>query len=260
MTALAFYQHRESAVHSLNPMTKLVLSIASIIAAFAISVPWWPAALFVVILLPAVLVSHTQGKFASLLLKFFVPLLIVIFLIQGLFFPGDGAVLAQLGPLTVKSTGLVFAARTSLRLLVLIGAFLFLLLTTHPGTLMGAMTQHGMAPNISYVVSATLQIIPTFRARAQNILQAQRARGLETRGSVRRRVRALLPLVGPLILGSLTDVEERSVAMEARAFGSPAKRTSLVVIPDTSAQRVARWGLWAFAAATLAVNALGVVR
>jgi energy-coupling factor transport system permease protein len=257
MTA-AFYQHRESPVHRLNPLTKLALAASLVVLAFAVPLPWWPLALFVVVLLPSVWTAGVQRRFGVLVLKFVGPFLVTIFVVQGLFFPQGEDVLARWGPLTVKAAGLAFAAETATRLLVLIGAFLFLLLTTHPGALMNAMVQRGMAPNISYVVSATLQIIPTFRSRARNILQAQRARGLETEGSLPRRMRALLPLVGPLVLGSLTDVDERAIAMEARAFGAPARRTSLVRIPDSAAQRVARWALAVLAVAAIVANALGV--
>jgi energy-coupling factor transport system permease protein len=255
---VGFYQHRESAVHRLNPLTKLTLAVSVVIAAFAVSLTWCPAVLFVVILLPAVVAARVQAPFARLVLKFVGPLLVAVFLVQGLFFPGEGAVLAHLGPITVKAEGVAFAAQTATRLLVLIGAFLFLLLTTHPGLLMGAMVQRGLPPNISYVVSATLQIVPAFRTRAEHILRAQQARGMATGGGPRRRLGVLLPLVGPLVLASLTEVEERAVAMEARAFGAPGRRTNFVPVPDTAAQRLARWGLIAFAAAAVVANALGV--
>lgn len=256
---MAFYQAGDSRVHRLNPVTKLVFALVLIIAAFAVNVVWWPAVLWLV-LLPAVAVSGVFAPFMSRTLRYFVPFIVLIFLAQGLFYPEGGPVLLHLGPLSVKENGLLFAAQTALRLLVLVDAFLFLLLTTHPGLLMSALTERGMPPNISYVVSATLQIIPTFRARAQGILQAQRARGLETGGGGPiRRTRSLVPLVAPLVLGSLTDVEERAVAMEARAFGAPGRRTSLAEIPDSGGQKAARWLMWAFAVATLVVNALGVI-
>ncbi|GDY32886.1 energy-coupling factor transporter transmembrane component T family protein [Gandjariella thermophila] len=255
---VGFYQHRESSVHRLNPLTKLTLAVAVVIAAFAVPLTWWPAALFLVVLVPAVLAARVPARFAALTVKFVGPLLVAVFLVQGLFFPGEGAELARLGPISVKAEGLAFAAQTATRLLVLIGAFLFLLLTTHPGVLMNAMVQRGLPPNISYVVSATLQIVPAFRERAQHILRAQQARGMATGGGLRRRIGVLLPLIGPLALGALTEVEERAVAMEARAFGATGRRTSLMPVPDTTAQRLARWGLAAFAAATIVANALGV--
>ncbi|WP_326770614.1 energy-coupling factor transporter transmembrane protein EcfT (plasmid) [Streptomyces sp. NBC_01591] len=246
-------------MHRLNPVTKLVFALTTTVAAFALTMVWWPLLLLTVTVLPAVLAAGVLRRFLRLMLVFYTPVLVVVFLIQGLFFPEPSAIVAQWGPLSVKQEGLIFAAQTSLRILVLMGGFFFLMLTTHPGTLMSAMAQRGMSSNTGYVVSTTLQIIPAFRGRAQSILRAQQARGLELR-TARQRARALLPMVGPLILGAFAEVEERAAAMEARAFGATRKPTALVPVPDTRAQRAARIVMCVIAAGAVAVNVLGVVR
>ena len=79
--------------------------------------------------------------------------------------------------------------------------------------------------------------------RAGVISESQRARGLDTEGSVWARLRATLPLVGPVVLSSLTDVEERSLALESRAFSRPGRRQLLWAIGDTTWKRVLRWFL-----------------
>ena len=76
--------------------------------------------------------------------------------------------------------------------------------------------------------------------RASVIQAAQRARGLDTEGSLRARLRGVLPLVGPVILSSLTEVEERSLALEVRAFGKPGRRALLWRMPDSTIQLVVR--------------------
>lgn len=77
--------------------------------------------------------------------------------------------------------------------------------------------------------------------RASAITDAQRARGLDTEGSVVRRVRGIVPMVGPTIMGAINEVEERTLALEARAFTRPGRRTLLWAPADTTRQRVARW-------------------
>lgn len=254
-----FFQAGSSPVHRLNPVTKLVLALTATTTAFAIPVWWAPLLVLLLVLAPAVVVAGVQRLYLWLLLLFAAPLVVVVFLLQGLFFPEGTTVLAAIGPVSITVEGLSFAALTSLRLLAMLGAFLFLLLTTHPAALMSAMVERGMSPKISYVVSATLQIAPAFRARANNVLRAQQARGLNTTG-LRRRLGTLLPLVGPLLLGSLADLESRAVAMEARAFGSTARRTALLVLSDSPAQQVARLLMGAVAVTAVVVNVLGVVR
>ena len=80
-------------------------------------------------------------------------------------------------------------------------------------------------------------------ARAQAIQAVQQARGLETQGNLLQRVRALFPLVAPLVFSALVDVEERSLALEVRGFSAPNPKTSLNELPDTPTQRAARWGM-----------------
>ena len=46
------------------------------------------------------------------------------------------------------------------------------------------------------------------------------ARAVDRRARSSRRIRALVPLVGPVLLGSLIDVRERTFALEARGFGA----------------------------------------
>ena len=125
----------------------------------------------------------------------------------------------------------------------MVSSFLLLLLTTHPSTLMNDLARRGVPPALSYIITSTLQIIPVMRAKASTILDAQRSRGLDTRGNLIARSRSLLPLVGPLIFGSLVDVEERAIAIEARGFNLPGRKTSLVEVHDSRAEAWFRLGM-----------------
>jgi energy-coupling factor transport system permease protein len=126
-----------------------------------------------------------------------------------------------------------------------VGSFLLLSLTVRPDRLMIALQQRGIPNALTYIILPTIQIIPHFRAKANTILDAQRARGLETEGSLRKRVRALAPLAVPLVLGSIIDIEERAIALEARAFSRHGPKTSLMVLMDSRPQAVVRWLLLA---------------
>jgi energy-coupling factor transport system permease protein len=94
--------------------------------------------------------------------------------------------------------------------------------------------------------------------RAATISESQRARGLVTEGSLRARIRGLLPIVGPVIITSLTDVEERSLALESRAFSRPGRRQLLWAMPDTTWERVVRWALLLALVALIAARLAGV--
>lgn len=235
------FDNRKSVIHRLNPVTKLIALLAIIVIVFAIPL-WWVAGLIVVVVVvPAAVLSRAGGRLLSISLKILLPIIVALFIVQGLTFPGGKTVIWQWGIISVTSEGLMFALGIGSRIIVLVLTSILLVLTTHPGDLMGALTERGMSPKFAYIISSTLQLIPAFKDRADSILLAQQARGLSLKGSPFRRMKVMLPLLSPLVLGMFTDVEERSTAMEARAFGSLAKRTSLIPVPDSMAQRVARW-------------------
>jgi len=49
------------------------------------------------------------------------------------------------------------------------------------------------------------------------------------------------------VLSSILEVEERAIALEARAFGRRGTKTSLQVLSDSRAQSVLRWVILALA-------------
>ena len=79
------------------------------------------------------------------------------------------------------------------------------------------------------------------QAKAQTIIAAQRSRGLDTEGTFLKRVGSLLPLVSPLVFGSLVEVEERAIAIEARGFTSTRPKTFLREIKDSKFDKILRW-------------------
>ncbi|MDP9483269.1 MAG: energy-coupling factor transporter transmembrane protein EcfT, partial [Chloroflexota bacterium] len=90
---------------------------------------------------------------------------------------------------------------------------------------------------IAFIVLSAVQMVPRMQDRAGSILEAQQARGLAVSGSLRQRVRALVPLVGPVLLGSLIDVRERTFALEARGFGARPGRSAYRVVADPPSDR-----------------------
>jgi len=238
MTATLFIE-RPSGLHALNPLTKLTLALGAVVAAAALETLLAVLAVFVLVLLPLSAWAQVLPRFLRTCLRVVSPFAFSLFPIQGFFAEGTD-VLFRLGPFSLKSEGLWIAAMLTARLLVGLGAATLLMLTTRPDHLMQSLVQRGLPGQLAYIVVTALQIIPGFQARAQAILDSQRSRGLETEGGVVRRVRALAPLISPLLLGSLMDLEERAIALEARAFNRQGTKTSLTELRDGRAEPAAR--------------------
>ena len=236
----SLYEYKNSPIHQLNPLTKLAVTGLLLTAALLLPGVWINYLLFAATLLPLAALAKVTRPLLNRVWKIVLPFAISVFLIQGLFWP-QGTPIFTLGPFSVKQEGLVFAITSTGRILMIVASFLWFSLTTRPDHLMNSLSQTGFPAALAYVIVATIQIAPRFQARATTILDAQRARGVETEGGWGIRLRALVPLVIPLILSSLVDVEERALAVEARGFNHPGRKTSLVDIPDAGWERGARW-------------------
>ncbi len=239
-TEFSLYVPRNSGIHRLHPLTKLALVILLVVLGLLLPGVWSAHVVFLAVVVPLAIWGRVLPNVIKGSLKVVIPFAISLFLVQGLFWPGGTPVL-ELGPISFKEEGLLFAVRGTARILVMVSSFLLLTMTTRADELMLALTQKGVPNSITYILLSTMQLVPRFQARANNILDAQRSRGLETEGNLWVRTRAIAPLVRPLLLGSLVDIEERTIALEERAFGRKGPKTSMLELHDTSIQRVIRW-------------------
>ncbi len=168
-------------------------------------------------------------------------------------------VIFQIGPFDATVEGVDFAVQTVVRLFAISTSIGLFILTTDPHAFVLDLERRGVSPRAAFVAVATIEAVPTLVERAAVIGESQRARGMDTEGGVVARIRGLLPMVVPVILTSLTDVEERSLALETRAFSRPGKRDLLWTMPDTGWERGLRWALVAALVGLVAirVSALG---
>ena len=192
---------------------------------------------------------------ASVLLS--LPIVISVILVSVFTRPGT-TVLFTLGPFDATAEGVDFAAETILRLLAISLSIGLFILTTDPRAFVFDLERRGLPTRFAFVALATVEAVPTLVARAATIGESQRARGLDTEGSLRARLAGVLPLVGPALITSLTEVEERSLALESRAFSRPGRRHLLWSMPDSHRERAIRWLLVIILIAVIAARVTGV--
>jgi energy-coupling factor transport system permease protein len=202
---------------------------------------WSPPLIVLLAMLTLVLYAGAGRRYLPYLLATS-PILLSIILINTFLYPAND-VAFTLGPLVATASGLTAAGQATLRVLAFATSVALFALTTRTDELVDDLERRGLGRRAAFVVSTAIGTVPRMVERAREIVEAQRARGLDTQGGVRGRVRGLLPLAGPLVLGALTEVEQRTMALEARAFSAPGHRTVLRPYPDSVGQRALRWGL-----------------
>ena len=85
------------------------------------------------------------------------------------------------------------------------------------------------------MILSSFQTISDLGVNAHVIMDSQKARGIETEGNLIQRVKAYIPVMGPLVLNAISSVEEKSIAMDARAFSAKGAHTYLMELPEVKA-------------------------
>lgn len=227
---------KQNAILQLHPMTKFYFSL--FILAIVLVVPGYlfAYAMFPVLILVAILAGVAK-PFLNIVLKALVSVLIIVFLMQMFFYPGDH-VLWSWKIFSIKQEGLNYGLFLTSRILAIGSAFILFFRMTEVRDFVKSLEDKGLPPMGAYVVLSTLQIIPEMKRQTNTIMEAQKTRGVETEGSLFVRAKAFIPTLTPLILSSIAGTEERAITLESRAFSAPVKKTSLHKLTKSSADRV----------------------
>jgi len=126
---------------------------------------------------------------------------------------------------------LIYSAAMSFRFLTLVASFSWFFLTTSPDDLGLALERSRVPYELCFAFTTAVRFVPVLADEAQTIIDAQRSRGLELeKGNILKRIRNYIPILIPLIVNAIRRSLELAEAMESRAFGSEAKRTSLYIL------------------------------
>ena len=242
------YVPGRSPLHRAHPYTTLALAGAILLGAFALT---GPLAVWLLVLAAAAFAAVGGVLRASLrtALVLSLPIWVLLFVLHGLLGAEPRIVL---GPVALSAAGVARALVLGGRVTAIVLGFLAALATASPHALVEAMTADGVPFGRTFLLASTLTVLPRMRERAVQILEAQQCRGLRLGGSPVARLRALGPLVLPLVLGALAEVDEQVLALDARGAAGAARRTALAPPNDSAGQRVLRWALLVLVAAAYA--------
>jgi energy-coupling factor transport system permease protein len=226
-----------STLHKLDPRTKLILSVAFIVAVFFANSPVSFFALFLGVML---LVKLSRISF-TVVFKGIKPIVIILIftaLINVFLTEGTGEPLVNFWVIEIYTEGIVRAVFMALRVIILIiGTSVLLTYTTSPialtdgiESLLSPLKKIGVPVHtFAMMMSIALRFIPTLVEETEKIMNAQKSRGADfTSGGLVRRAKALIPILIPLFVSSFKRAEELATAMECRCYRGDKNRTKLV--------------------------------
>ena len=237
---------KNTAIEALNPMTK-ILAIFSLGLGSLIFPNSWLGIVIIIGLFFVAAMAKMLVPFAKMIFGFGIPITVMLMFIQGCYSPKNETVIFDLGFAKFCEEGALYALKIVTTLLVFLGTFYIMNKTTYTGKLVAALTASGLNPKAGYLVLASLNVVPQMQRRMSVIQEAQSARGVETGGSLSGRIKAFIPLLGPVVMSSLTDAQERGMTLETRGFGiKDVKQTNYVEVTKSQADKVLKVLLIAF--------------
>ena len=234
------YYPVDSWVHRLDPRTKILLTIAMIVAVFMVKTMVG----YGLILGFVYLVSRLANVPFRMLIRGVKPLRIILILtfLLNLFFNSGTTILVEWGFLKITWEGVSQAVHYSLRLVFLVIGTSLMTLTTSPIALSDGIEMllsplkklHFPAHELAMMMSIALRFIPTLMEEADKIMKAQMARGADFEsGNLLARAKAMIPLLVPLFVSAFRRAGDLAMAMESRCYHGGENRTRLRVLKIT---------------------------
>ena len=222
----------DSFVHRLDPRSKLLFVFAFIIIVFLAN-NTITYGLLLAFTLGVILLSRIKLYFLINGLKPVIFLMVFTFLIH-ILFTREGEVLIDWGFLKIYEEGLKQGIFISIRFLVLVFMTSVLTLTTSPisitdgvETLLNPFKKVKLPVHeLALMMSISLRFIPTLMDETDKIMKAQMARGSDlSAGSLKDRLKAVVPLLVPLFVSAFKRAEDLATAMEVRGYRGGEGRT-----------------------------------
>ena len=226
-----------SAIHRLDPRTKIILSILFIVGVFLAD----KIVAFIFLTLATVLLVLASKISFSVIIKGIKPIIyILIFtaIINVFLTTGEGEPLVSFWVIRIYTEGLIRAFFMAYRVVMLIiGSSTLLTYTTSPISLTDGIESllrplkliHVPVHLFAMMMTIALRFIPTLVEETEKIMNAQKSRGADfSTGGPIKRAKALVPILIPLFVSAFKRAEELATAMECRCYRGDDNRTKLV--------------------------------
>lgn len=224
------FQQGNSFLHRLDARTKLFGFMLIVIAVFLFSNPVYNLAVLLGCIFLAYSIKISVKKLKATFLTLF-PILILIIILSSIsynpnsfqkpvskiilfsFLPGDFMV-GTLG-------GILLGISLSLRIFTLVISSTILTYTTPIDDFLQILRKLRVSYKIAFIITTAIRFIPTMEKKAQQIIEAQQARGAKFQDSnFVKRIKAYVPVMIPMIVESLRMSENLAMAMLNRGFGA----------------------------------------
>lgn len=240
---LGQYIKGKSAIHRLDPRTKLLGLVSLAVLIISKSHLWNHLLAFVLLVLLTKAARISLKRVVKLIwgFKYFI---LITFVINLLFTPSKDGLSFLFLHLSIR--GAVYGILFSARMVLLLWAASLFSWVTSPVSLADSFEElfsflkvFGVHPrDISTVILLSMRYIPTIIDDAVKIRWAQLARGAKVSGGIIKRVRQLVPLIIPVFATSFRRADKLAIALELRCYDPLMPRTRLTPLRLTITDKI----------------------
>jgi len=200
------------------------LSAVLFLLLLSVALPWYyNLALFVLLLISRWLVpslrpiSPPSSRTFWSVLRYFILVILAMVAINGLLIQ-EGEELKLFDGVLFSTEGLEFGIQTGSRLLVIATTVLLFFGSTGIPRIAEFLQTAGWPVQLVMTLLLTLSFIETLPKKISMIFTAQEARGAAVRSNVFLRAKSFFLILSPLLLSSIVESIDRSMALELRGF------------------------------------------
>lgn len=211
----------DSIIHRINPLPKLVWVVGVLILSFATRNPAILGTTFVLGLLMVTIAGIWKSYLRVVLILF--PISLTLILLQSIApaFPQPWTPIVNVGFFTLYQEGIYSGLTLLLRIMCMTTFAMVMIMTSHPSDIFSSLQKIGLPYTMNFILTMTLQLIPILQSEFNIVLNAQKSRGMKGTG-----FSAILPSMVPVFVGAIERVQQLSISLESRAFGSTGNKTS----------------------------------
>lgn len=223
--SLSFFRPTDGFFERCHPVTKILCMILAFVPPFFSNNPLGILPYFFLLFVLAAF----SGAWPNInRIRKILGILFITSVVLWTFFQPGKTIWYSVGPINIHAESVLFGTAIGLRLLCFTLVALIFLTTTRTEDFTYGLSRLGLPYLVGFALSLAFRLTPLFMDTGQEIVTAQKARGLDLdSGGPITRLRRYVPIIVPILVSGLRRADQLAVALESKGFGGRKKRTVL---------------------------------
>jgi len=233
MSLLYEFSVRKSFLASLNPITKIIISVFYVLLVLMAPLDVMMIIYFLLPIIAIALFGRIWPWEYITFILLLLPMVLALLILQVFFFAGEPYVAIEIGFLSdlfkkpfvllLSEPGFTFGLSLGLRIMAMAMSFSMFVISTDPFDIGHAFNNLGLPFRASYMIGFAMRLFPLIQEELSNIGNAAQARGYPSMFSLNpiNMLRGLTVTFVPLAVGAIKRGTQMALAMEIRGYSLP---------------------------------------